>query len=274
MSGEQLAALAAEAFIYGFPLVFDLERGRPLHPARDGQRCRRRRSTRSRTRRSWPGPNDTFVSINNDTIYSIAQLDVSGGPVRLRRARHGRPLLRAAVRRRVDEQLRLRRPPRHRHRRPARSCSSPPGWDGAAHGGRDRDPAARPRSRRIVGRWAVDGEDDLPAVRALQARLTLTPTGDGDGDRAAGARSRGARGPRVLRAAARLDARRSRRRRATCDYQQRFEPLGLFDAGVAVRRSPTRELAGALRDGLAAGQASTWRTRSTHGRAPSGTAGT
>ena len=30
------------------------------------------------------GPDDRFVSINNDTIYSIAQADVSGGPVLLR----------------------------------------------------------------------------------------------------------------------------------------------------------------------------------------------
>ena len=30
------------------------------------------------------GPDDRFVSINNDTIYSIAQVDVSGGPVLLR----------------------------------------------------------------------------------------------------------------------------------------------------------------------------------------------
>src|SRR5580704_18644101 len=30
------------------------------------------------------GPEDRFVSINNDTIYSIAQVDVSGGPVLLR----------------------------------------------------------------------------------------------------------------------------------------------------------------------------------------------
>ena len=29
-------------------------------------------------------PDDRFVSINNDTIYSIAQVDVSGGPVLLR----------------------------------------------------------------------------------------------------------------------------------------------------------------------------------------------
>ena len=30
------------------------------------------------------GPEDRFVSINNDTMYSIAQLDLSGGPVLLR----------------------------------------------------------------------------------------------------------------------------------------------------------------------------------------------
>src|SRR5690242_12277128 len=30
------------------------------------------------------GPDNRFVSINNDTIYSIAQVDVSGGPVLLR----------------------------------------------------------------------------------------------------------------------------------------------------------------------------------------------
>lgn len=31
----------------------------------------------------------------------------------------------------------------------------------------------------IVGRWAVDGEDDLPMGKALQAGLSLTPLGDG-----------------------------------------------------------------------------------------------
>ena len=29
------------------------------------------------------GPDEQFVSINNDTVYSIAMVDVSGGPVRL-----------------------------------------------------------------------------------------------------------------------------------------------------------------------------------------------
>jgi hypothetical protein len=35
-------------------------------------------------RRLLAGPDDRFVSINNDTIYSIAAVDVSGGPLLLR----------------------------------------------------------------------------------------------------------------------------------------------------------------------------------------------
>ena len=31
--------------------------------------------------RTLAGPADTFVTINNDTLYSIAQLDLSAGPL-------------------------------------------------------------------------------------------------------------------------------------------------------------------------------------------------
>ena len=34
----------------------------------------------------------------------------------------------------------------------------------------------------IVGRWAVNGEGDLTAVKALQAELTLAPTAAGPGN--------------------------------------------------------------------------------------------
>ncbi len=33
--------------------------------------------------RDLGGPDDTFVTINNDTVYSMAQLDLSVGPVQL-----------------------------------------------------------------------------------------------------------------------------------------------------------------------------------------------
>ena len=80
---DELAALAADAYVYGFPLVFDLQAVGGF--TRQGMACSRLLpSTASATRPSWPGRTDRFVSINNDTIYSIAQVDVSGGPVLLR----------------------------------------------------------------------------------------------------------------------------------------------------------------------------------------------
>ena len=38
--------------------------------------------------RSLAGPQDTFVTINNDTVYSMAQLDLSVGPDPAARSRH------------------------------------------------------------------------------------------------------------------------------------------------------------------------------------------
>jgi hypothetical protein len=53
-----------------------------------------------------------------------------------------------------------------------------PGWDGAAPD--DVTPIRFPTAvGTIVGRWVVDGDADLPAVRELQRGLTLTPTKPG-----------------------------------------------------------------------------------------------
>ena len=81
MSGER-AALAAEAFIYGFPLVFDVSEVRRF--ARSGiGGVPATPFNRFGHASALAGPEATFVSINNDTVYSIAQVDLSGGPVRL-----------------------------------------------------------------------------------------------------------------------------------------------------------------------------------------------
>ena len=48
------------------------------------------RSTRSRTRASWRARITRSSSINNDTVYSIAMLDLRHGPLRLERPRHRR----------------------------------------------------------------------------------------------------------------------------------------------------------------------------------------
>jgi hypothetical protein len=82
VAGDDQAALAAAAFVYGFPLVFDPQEvdrftrhgigGVPATPF-----------NRFGHASTLAGPEARFVSINNDTVYSIAQLDLSAGPVRL-----------------------------------------------------------------------------------------------------------------------------------------------------------------------------------------------
>ena len=187
------------------------------------------------------------MSINNDTVYSIANIDVSGGPVRFDVPDTPRPLLRAAVRRRLDEQLRLRRAPGDRHRGREAFCWSPPGWDGAGAGGRDRDPATdRGRhDRRPLGGGRRG--TDMPAVGELQTGLRLTPTAAGQ--RAAGARPGRRRGSAVLRAAAGVDAGVSRRPSATAITSGGSSRSGLFGAESPYADAGP-ELADALRAGL------------------------
>nr|WP_217498613.1 DUF1254 domain-containing protein [Leifsonia sp. C5G2] len=170
-----MTELATEAYVVGFPLVFDLEQvvrfveegigGVPPTPFNVFGHAR-----------ELAGPDDTFVSINNDTVYSIAQVDLSVGPVRLSVPAAGD---RYHVLQFVDawtdnfayvgtratggsggEYLLL-----------------PPGADETSDdtGTGVRTIRFSTRVGTIVGRWAVDGEDDLPAVHALQDALTLTP---------------------------------------------------------------------------------------------------
>lgn len=113
-----------------------------------------------------------FVSPNNDTLYVLAACDVPG-TARVARARYAQRLLRASVRRRLDEQFRL-----HRPRRDGTSegefLLSADGWTGEAPAGM-RSVSSPTRILMIVGRRQVDGETDLPAVHALQDVFTITP---------------------------------------------------------------------------------------------------
>lgn len=178
---EELTELATEAYVVGFPLVFDLEQvvrfvregigGVPATPFNSFGHAR-----------GLAGPEDRFVSINNDTVYSIAQVDLGAGPVRLSVPAAGD---RYHVLQFVDawtdnfayvgtratggaggEYLLL-----------------PPDEDAAAAETAAETEASEgvrtirfpTRVGTIVGRWAVDGADDLPAVHALQDALLLAP---------------------------------------------------------------------------------------------------
>ena len=75
-------ALAAQAYIYGFPIVFNLDQVRRYVTTGVGSNPAAPFNSFSHAR-NLAGPADTFVTINNDTVYSVAQVDLSVGPVRL-----------------------------------------------------------------------------------------------------------------------------------------------------------------------------------------------
>ena len=77
-----MIALAARAYVAGFPLVFDLEQVQRCVTTGFGAVPAAPFNSFSHAR-TLASAEDTFVTINNDTVYSFAQLDLSGGPIRL-----------------------------------------------------------------------------------------------------------------------------------------------------------------------------------------------
>ena len=244
---DDVAKLAAEAFIYGFPFVFDLQEIERF--TREGMGALEAAPLNVFSHAtSLAGPKDTFVSINNDTIYSIANLDVSGGPVRLEVPdAAGRYYVLQFVDAWTNNFAYIGR------RATGTAAGSfllvAPDWDGAEPG--DATVIRFPTTvASIVGRWAVEGEDDLPAVRALQQDLTLTPSGEGRGIPAPD--------PDVPEDVAFFERLRVWSQAfppaaRDIEYQRRFEPLGVF-AVQSPYTDAGSDLVAVLRAGLAAGR--------------------
>ena len=175
---HELTALAAEAYIYGFSLVFDLQEVERFTQRGLGSVQASPFNTFGHAT-GLATPDEKFVSINNDTIYSIANIDVSGGPVRfdVPDAR-GRYYVMQFIDAWTNNFAYVG------HRATGTDAASfllvGPGWEDEAPSGATviRFPTA---VATILGRWAVDGEDDLSAVCKLQEGLKLTHTGTGDG---------------------------------------------------------------------------------------------
>ncbi|MFP3464307.1 DUF1254 domain-containing protein [Leifsonia sp. SIMBA_070] len=174
---EQLTELATEAFVVGFPLVFDLEQVVRLTTDGVGSIPATPYNSFGHAR-ELAGPDDDFVSVNNDTLYSIAQVDLGVGPIRLSVPEAGE---RYYVLQFVDAWTNnfAYVGTRATGGGPGEFLLLPPDAeaDTEADVARASIPAIRfpTRVATIVGRWAVDGEEDLPAVHTLQDALTLTP---------------------------------------------------------------------------------------------------
>ena len=159
------------AYLYGFPLVFNLDQvtryvtegvgGNPAAPFNVFSRAR-----------ALTTAADTFVTINNDTLYSMAQLDLSIGPLALHVPDTGG---RYYVLQFVDAWTNNFAYVGHRATgtREGDFLLVPPAWEGSVPDGVTviRFPTV---VASIVGRWAVTADDDLPIVHALQDATTLT----------------------------------------------------------------------------------------------------
>lgn len=164
-----------QAYLYGFPLVFNLDQVTRYTTTGVGANPPAPFNAFSHAR-TLAGPADTFVTINNDTLYSMAQLDLSVGPVRLHVPdTSGRYYVLQFVDAWTENFAYVG------HRATGTQAGDfllvPPSWDGDAGG----TPVIRfPTTvASIVGRWAVNGDGDLPVVHALQDATTLAPL-DGD----------------------------------------------------------------------------------------------
>ena len=239
---DDRAALAAEAFIYGFPLVFNLSQvGRFVQEGMGSLPAGPFNTFGHATQLA--GPQDTFVSINNDTVYSMAQLDLTNGPVRLQVPdTAGRYYVLQFIDAWTNNFAYVG------HRATGTEAGTfllvPPGWDGPVGDG-ERVIRVPTDVASIVGRWAVDGEQDMPAVRELQAGLTLEATGETRGLPEPAAAHEDLLFLEQLRTwmQAFPPAQRDR------EYQQRFAPLGLLDPEPAFG-DPDSEVSA----GLAAGK--------------------
>ena len=167
VADDVMVSLATDGFLFGFPLVFNLDQvgryvstGVGANPAAPFNQFSHARQL--------AGPRDTFVTINNDTLYSMAQLDLSVGPVRLHVPdTDGRYYVLQFVDAWTNNFAYVG------HRATGTAAGDfllvPPGWTGDAPA--DATVIRVPtRVASIVGRWACAGDDDLPVVHALARR--------------------------------------------------------------------------------------------------------
>jgi hypothetical protein len=172
MADDQLVQMATRAYLYGYPLLYNLDEINKM-PAGT--------ATLSKGEpvpwntyfyaRELLDPKTEFVTPNNDTAYLLAPLDLSAGPVRVDVPdTDDRYYVLQCVDAWTNNFAYIGR------RATGTAAGSytfvPPGFTGEVADG--STVIATPTTIAvIVGRLQVDGEDDLPAVHALQDQFTI-----------------------------------------------------------------------------------------------------
>ncbi|MEV6650236.1 DUF1254 domain-containing protein [Streptomyces sp. NPDC051219] len=250
----ELRDLAADAYVYGCPLVRGLTMVEHLTHRGLGNLPPTPLNQFGHVHQ-LADPAAKFPWLNNDTLCSAAQLDLSGGPLLLhvpdyRDAYYVLQFIDAwtnnfaYVGRRAtgtEESLWL---------------IAPPGWAGTAPEG-VRVIDAPTAVVTVVGRSACAGPRDMPRVTALQKALTLSPPRAGGAPPRSGLPQPDPDVPDPLGFFERLRIWMADFPPAAPDlaYQDRFQPLGLLEEGPSPYANADPELAEALEAGLADGRA-------------------
>lgn len=167
-----LGKLAAEAFFYGFALVANNTEVARFVTSGMGSVPPTPFNSFGHAKQ-LAGPNDTFVTVNNDTLYSIAPIDLSAGPLVLHVPdTNGRYYVLQFVDAWSNNFAYVGK--RATGTREGEFLLVPPGWAGKPPEGM-RVIHAPTRIFTIVGRNAVDGAADIPNVLELQKGFTLRP---------------------------------------------------------------------------------------------------
>ena len=173
LDATEQVRLAAEVFLYGYPLVYNM-REMVKFPA--GPNLLGPEPVPYNTfgfARRLLDPTTDFVSPNNDTLYIIAVCDVRGGPLVLQVPdTHDRYYVLQFVDAWTSNFAYIGR--RATGTAEARYLLAAHDYQGDAPN-MMRVVRAPSGVFAIVGRIAVNGEADLPAVYALQDEFTLTP---------------------------------------------------------------------------------------------------
>ncbi len=246
-----LNQLAIEAFFYGYPIVANNNEIMRIHEKGLGSITPTAFNTFGHAN-ALAGPNDTFVTVNNDTVYSIAPIDLSVGPIVLHVPdTAGRYYVLQFVDAWSNNFAYVGK--RATGTGEGEFLLVPPGWTATAPDGM-RVIHAPTRIFTIVGRNAVDGEADLPNVAALQKGFQLRPLDAGKTPE--GVPQPNLQVPQELEFWEKLRVWMQAFPPSATDQavQKRFAPLGLLDeTSPYLNANPT--VAAALGQGMKAGQA-------------------
>ncbi|MEU1482666.1 DUF1254 domain-containing protein [Streptomyces sp. NPDC005752] len=249
---DVVTALAADAYVYGSPLVRRLSAVQAC--LRDGRGAPSPVEFNDFAHADGPATPGAHVPFAPaDLVDALAQLDLSGGPVRLHVPDTAGAYF---VLQFVDawSNAFAYLGPRVTGAGEGDWMIVPPGWAGTVPDGVSGVIDAPTSVVSVVGRLACDGPEDMPRVRSLQQELTLTHLGDRAHRTRLPATEPGVPGELRFFEELRVwmgDFPPSRADRA---YQDRFQPLGLLEEGISPYVSAGPGLVRALGRGLALGR--------------------